>query len=694
MVKSIRQPTLDTLGLGSVHDIFSKGQLPAKTGDLVDKVFGPADNRGSLVITGANGIVGAGKTMQLGSRLQPYQVPIIALDLPGSPPGINGQYKGLVRAFGRDQANKIMDNIIQLTYDGSSLPGQINNLNPRFLLEAIPEILELKKSHYKIFRDSFPEIEIRSVTSGFPNSQLGVGISHPAFPHEINKVWEMVEDEPSDISRLLWALGLIPMPMGDHWSFVLDVLFCGLTLTGLRYHQASNMPFWKLDKFLRKLLGPNPFRAHDAIGAKGANFLTWSCLHHLEKEYGPLFQPTTELIENKDSGMNWYPMNHFRPLVDWSLNEQDQEEFETWILGPLCQMTALMVHEKRAHFSYINSIGEICAQFRQGTLAVIRNMGKDAALRLVDDYHHLHPEARDHWHPEVLDQIDRPEWQHLYVNAEHDGSVGVITIGRESYNHDVDCELNLAIDWLKKEGIKRVIATGDFHLATQMVGADINDFFPALEEVEKGSELSKAWSKTARRLHTDFERSVGFVNGKRCLGGMLELLLHCHYLVAHDGVKLGFPEVTIPVVPGMEGCHWPFRKTGSDNWPRLMQLLLEGGSISASDAAGWLIDHAAPLEEAIQMTWKLASEGEAPLPLRKVEEGALRNVPRDVSGLSNRDGATEAARKAIVDSVVASSEISLAEALEVQARHTAEFMAGPICKKGSLGAAFKKTMAV
>ena len=25
-------------------------------------------------------------------------------------------------------------------------------------------------------------------------------------------------------------------------------------------------------------------RAHDAIGAKGANFLTWSCLHHLSKD--------------------------------------------------------------------------------------------------------------------------------------------------------------------------------------------------------------------------------------------------------------------------------------------------------------------------------------------------------------------------------------------------------------------------
>ncbi len=80
-------------------------------------------------------------------------------------------------------------------------------MKPRFLLEAIPEILEVKQAHYEIFREAFPDIEIRSVTSGFPSSELGVGIAHPAFPHEINKVWEIVEDEPSAVTKLLWALG-------------------------------------------------------------------------------------------------------------------------------------------------------------------------------------------------------------------------------------------------------------------------------------------------------------------------------------------------------------------------------------------------------------------------------------------------------------------------------------------------------
>ncbi|NIM48989.1 MAG: hypothetical protein GTN62_04065 [Gemmatimonadales bacterium] len=696
MTKTMREPTLQTLGLGTVIDIFQRGRMPADAGGLVEKVFGKSGKRGSMVISGANGIVGAGKTMQLGSRLQPYGVRIVALDFPSAPDGIGKQYPGLVRAFGQDNANKIMANITRLSYDGVNLPAELQQLRPRFLLEAIPELLEIKRAHYKIFREAFPDIEIRSVTSGFPSSELGVGIAHPAFPHEINKIWEVVEPEPSAVTQLFWALGLIPLPVSDHWSFVLDVLFCGLTLAGMRYHQASNMPFWKIDKFTRKLVGPNPFRAHDAIGARGANFLTWSCLHHLSEKYGEVFKPTADLIERKETGQNWYPLNHFRPLVDWSLDTDQQEEFRVWILGPLFQMTSLMLQERRAHLAHLNAIGELCAQFRRGILAVMRSLGPEAVAQTVKVYHRLHPEAAGaSWFPEVLGQMEASEWQQLYVNAEHDGKVGVVTISRESYNGDVDQELNRALDWLKAEGIAKVIVTGDFHLSTQMVGADTSDFFPALEKVEEGSRISSGWSRTARRLNDEFEISIGFVGGKRCLGGMLELLMHCHYLVAVEGSELGMPEVTLPVVPGMEGCHWPFRKTRPDHWPRVLELLLSGRSVQASEAVGWLVDHVGPMDDALQMAWKLATKGDHRVSRRAVESSALDGIPKELPGLPAADApGTEAARRAIVACIDDACHTTLAEALTAQAKHSAEFMLSSACREGRIGAEYTRTMAV
>ena len=105
MTQTLREPTLQTLGLGTVLDIFQNGRLPADPEDLVLEVFGGNGARGSLVISGANGIVGAGKAMQLGSRLHPYDVPVVALDLPGAPDGLGAKYPGLVQAFGRGGAD-------------------------------------------------------------------------------------------------------------------------------------------------------------------------------------------------------------------------------------------------------------------------------------------------------------------------------------------------------------------------------------------------------------------------------------------------------------------------------------------------------------------------------------------------------------------------------------------------------------
>lgn len=696
MTTTMRVPTLETLGLGNVLALFRVGRLPARADELVEQVFGPATDRGALVISGANGIVGAGKTMQLGSRLEPFGVRLVGLDFPNAPDGIGRQYPGLVQAFGPERAATIMQNIVRLSYDGRRLPDELQHLKPRFLLEAIPEILEIKRAHYALFRETFPDIVIRSVTSGFPSAELGVGIAHPAFPHEINKVWEIVEPEPSPSTQLLWALGMLPMPVSDHWSFVLDVLFCGATLAALRYHDASNMPFWKIDKFARKLLGPNPFRAHDAIGAKGANFLTWSCLHHLSAHYGDVFTPTDALVERKDTGQNWYPPDHFRPVVNWSLDEAGDAEFETWVLGPLFQMTSLLLHERRSHPAHLNAIGELCAQFRRGALAVIRSAGTERVLATVARYHERHPAAAGAaWYPDVFERLDGAEWQQLYVNAEHDGTVGVVTISRESYNADVDAELNRALDWLQAAGIEQLILTGDFHLSTQMVGADTTDFFPALREVEEGVRIASEWSRTARRLAQDFALSVGVVAGKRALGGMLELVTHCRYVVADEGARLGMPEVTLPVVPGMEGCHWPFRRVRAEDWPKLLTLLLTGRPVAAPDAVGWLVDYAGPLDEVLGTAWRIATGGDHGVAERPLAEDALTGVPSEVSGLPAAETPMmEAGRVAIVRCIQDACAAPLAESLMIQARHSAEFMRSSACRDGVVGSEYARTILV
>ncbi len=252
--------------------------------------------------------------------------------------------------------------------------------------------------------------------------------------------------------------------------------------------------------------------------------------------------------------------------------------------------------------------------------------------------------------------------------------------------------MNRALDWLVAEGIERVILSGDFHLSTQLVGADTSEFFPALQNAEEGARIAGTWTATARRLNDEFKISVACVNGKRCLGGMLELLMHCHYVVAVEDAALGMPEVTLPVVPGMEGCHWPFRKAGSDDWPKLLRLLLGGSPVKAGQAVGWLIDYAGSLEETLETAWTVATEGDHRLHRREPVEGGLEGVPTEVGGLPDAgDPGIEAARKAIMDSIQSSCRATLGEALEVQTKRSAEFMTTAHCRKGRVGAEYART---
>ena len=125
----------------------------------------------------------------------------------------------------------------------------------------------------------------------------------------------------------------------------------------------------------------------------------------------------------------------------------------------------------------------------------------------------------------------------------------------------------------------------------------------------------------------------------------------------------------------------------------LLHLLLGGRSVNAEKGVGWLIDHAGPLEESLKVVWDLATEGDSGVARRKVEAHALESMPREVGGLPAPGGpATEAARKAIMDSIQSSCSSTLAEALEVQTKHSAEFMTTSWCRKGRVGAECARTV--
>ncbi len=91
----------------------------------------------------------------------------------------------------------------------------------------------------------------------------------------------------------------------------------------------------------------------------------------------------------------------------------------------------------------------------------------------------------------------------------------------------------------------------------------------------------------------------------------------------------------------------------------------------------------------------MASGADHGLAARPLERGALDGIPVEIAGLADAETpATETARGAILDCVAHSCRVPLAEALDVQAKHSAGFMLSPACRQGRVGAEQARTQRV
>ena len=122
---------------------------------------------------------------------------------------------------------------------------------------------------------------------------------------------------------------------------------------------------------------------------------------------------------------------------------------------------------------------------------------------------------------------------------------------------------------------------------------------------------------------------------------------------------------------------------------------MTGRSVKAEDSLGWLVDISGPMERAVQKAWALVAEGDHGLPVRTLERGMLAEIPTDVRDLPAADSpTTEAARRAIMACIQDAGGSSLSDALAVQAKHAADFLASPTSREGLIGAEYARIMSV
>ncbi|MDQ4009293.1 MAG: 3-hydroxyacyl-CoA dehydrogenase NAD-binding domain-containing protein [Actinomycetota bacterium] len=229
---------------------------------------------------------------------------------------------------------------------------------------------------------------------------------------------------------------------------------------------------------------------------------------------------------------------------------------------------------------------------------------------------------------------------------------------------------------------------------TFVAGADLNELHAITPDNAREFSAHLALLKNQlRRLETLGKPVVAAINGT-ALGGGLELALACHHRIALDvpSSKIGFPEVTLGLLPGLGGVVRTVRMLGLAN--ALTQLLLQGQQVRPAQAKeiGIVDEVAATPEEmfAKARQWITANpQAQQPWDAKgyKIPGGtpstpALAQIlPAFPATLRKQlKGAPMPAPHHILCAAVESSQVDVDTALQIEGRYFMDLATGQIAK--------------
>src|SRR3954447_11588330 len=241
-----------------------------------------------------------------------------------------------------------------------------------------------------------------------------------------------------------------------------------------------------------------------------------------------------------------------------------------------------------------------------------------------------------------------------------------------------------------RESIRGVVLTSA--KKTFFAGGNLGSLIQATPETRDAVLAQVTLVKSQlRRLETLGLPVAAAINGA-ALGGGLEIALACHHRVVLDDpkVKLGFPEVTLGLLPGAGGVVRTVRLLGLTT--ALLELLLQGQQVRPEKALklGLVHETAAGREELVAKAraWVLANAGaQQPYDTKgyKVPGGTpsspslASTLPAFPANLTKQlKGAPYPAPYAILAAAVESLQVDVDTAFVVEGRYFVDLVGGQI----------------
>ncbi len=175
------------------------------------------------------------------------------------------------------------------------------------------------------------------------------------------------------------------------------------------------------------------------------------------------------------------------------------------------------------------------------------------------------------------------EYKNLLI--ERTDGVALLTINSprtmNALNSEMLGELECALYELNlDDGVRAVVLTGAGEKAF-VAGADIKEM--STMNAHEGHRFGLKGQRVMMLIEKMTKPVIAAVNGY-ALGGGLELALACDFIYASAKAKVGFPEVTLGIMPGFGGTQNLARLIGAN---KANELIFTGKMLTADKALAW-----------------------------------------------------------------------------------------------------------
>ncbi|MFA5308050.1 MAG: 3-hydroxyacyl-CoA dehydrogenase/enoyl-CoA hydratase family protein [Dehalococcoidales bacterium] len=492
-----------------------------------------------------------------------------------------------------------------------------------FIIEAVPEIMDLKKSVLKevtalcpddtVFATNTSSLSIAEMSEAAKHPELVVG-THYFNPPSRMSLLEIVKGKKTSKEAIKIAnevaitMGRDVVNVADVPGFVANRIFCNMSNEAdwALANGEAKTPF-EVDSAIKYKLGlpMGMLELQDTLGGGSIDTQFHVMEYFAEmmgKSYGPapiLAKLFKEKNYGKKTGKGYY---------DWSNGQTNELPMNAGaafdpirVLAGSVNEAAKLIEMDATTRDEIDKAVLLGLNYPRGILRMADSWGLDVIVnelnRLYEKYN-----KEDRYKPSsVLTKLVKQgklgrktgegfysygpgEYEAVIVEINKDTKVAKIVLNRPSkanaFHADMMAELNKALSELEKNAaVQCIVITGAG--ANFCGGADVSAF--ASGQVEEAFNFSEAPHDVFTRIETYAKPVIAAINGA-AMGGGLELALACDIRIMSKTAMVRLPEITLGLLPGAGATQRLGRLIG---WARAKEMILLADPVSADKALTW-----------------------------------------------------------------------------------------------------------